>query len=95
MQAHFALGEGVEPRLLSTPIKIVPPIAYSWAQFPTARSGRPNGRMISGEGALLRSQSKSASLLQGKALVCADRSFFQKRIADVSRAHGKVFTRLY
>ena len=24
---------------------------YSWALFPTARSGRPNGRMISGEGA--------------------------------------------
>jgi hypothetical protein len=23
---------------------------YSWALFPTARSGRPNGRMISGEG---------------------------------------------
>jgi hypothetical protein len=27
---------------------------------------------------LLRSQSKSASLLQGEALVCADRSFSQK-----------------
>jgi hypothetical protein len=41
---------------------------YSWALFPTARSGRPSGRMISGEGAASRIAEQVSSSLQGAAL---------------------------
>jgi hypothetical protein len=65
---------------------------YSWALFPTARSGRPNGRMISGEDA---ASQMSASLLQGEALLCADRRFFQKLASLIEPSLRQSLSRFY
>jgi hypothetical protein len=40
--------------------------AYSWAQFPTARSGRPSGRMISGEGAAFQIAEQVCIVVTGR-----------------------------
>ena len=39
---------------------------YSWALFPTARSGRPNGRMISGEGAAFQIAEQVCIVVTGR-----------------------------
>jgi hypothetical protein len=40
--------------------------AYSWALFPTARSGRPSGRMISGEGAAFQIAEQVCIVVTGR-----------------------------